>query len=147
VTSSRLSRIDGVRHALLELHKTLIDAQRIEYERANGRVGTTSEFLGLVLEHRDFEWIRAFSALLAQLDEWLEAPDTSSDREAGDILEAFRLLVQRDGPNQAFSQPYWRMVESTPEVFIAHVKLSRLLNSPDASPDPGSAGRRPSRDP
>ena len=136
----RLDRFDDVRHGLLELHKAMIDAQRIRYERAHGRIETTSEFLGLVLEHPEFEWIRAFSALIAQLDEWREASASSSDRELEDILEAVRLLLQREGPNATFARLYWEMVEATPEVFIAHVKLARLLHSADGRPDSGSAG-------
>ena len=136
----RISAIDDVRHALLELHKSMIDAQRIRYERAHGRVETTSEFLGLVLEHPEFEWIRAFSALIAQLDEWREQAEGSSERELDDLLEAVRLLLQREGPNVAFARRYWEMVEATPEVFIAHVKLVRLLNSGDGRTDRRSAG-------
>jgi hypothetical protein len=32
------TKLDELRRALLELHKALLDAQRIRYERENGRV-------------------------------------------------------------------------------------------------------------
>ena len=124
----RLARIDEVRHALLRLHKGMIDAQRISYERAHGRIETTTEFLGIVLEHPDFEWIRSLSALIAQLDEWREDPESASDRELEDILGALRSLLQRDGSNARFTQRYWEMVEATPDVLVDHVKLWRLLD-------------------
>lgn len=123
----RLAKVDEVRHALLRLHKGMIDAQRIHYERAHGRIETTTEFLGIVLEHPEFEWIRALSALIAQLDEWREDPDSASDQELEDILGAVRSLLQREGPNIRFTRRYWEMVEATPEVLVDHVKLWRML--------------------
>lgn len=119
-------QVDAVRHAILELHRRLIDAQRIQYEKLHGRVETPSEFLGLVLEHRDFEWIRALSALVAQLDEWSEA-ENGDPQELEVILATLRRLIQPQGSDTAFGRKYWEMVEGTPEVLIDHVKLTRIL--------------------
>lgn len=125
--AGRIARVDEIRHALLDLHKAMIDAQRILYEREHGRLETTSQFLGLVLEHPDFEWIRELSALIAQLDEWREEAERCSDRELDEILAALRALIQPGGSHAAFTSRYWRMLDSTPEVLVDHVKLWRLL--------------------
>jgi hypothetical protein len=130
-SASRITQVDAVRQGLLALHKSLIDAQRIGYERVHGRIQTSSEFLGLVLEHPDFEWIRAFSALIAQLDEWREEPEEGEER-LGDLLAALRSLLQREGSNARFSQRYWEMIDSTPEVLVEHVKLQKLLKEQEA---------------
>jgi hypothetical protein len=127
-TPDRIAQVDAIRQALLALHKSLIDAQRITYERVHGRIETSSEFLGLVLEHPDFEWIRALSALMAQLDEWREEPEEGEGRLPG-LLAALRSLLMRDGPNAPFSQRYWEMIDSTPEVLVGHVKLQKLLKN------------------
>lgn len=118
--------VEDVRHAMLELHRRLIDAQRIQYEKRHGRVETASEFLGLVLEHPDFEWIRALSALVAQLDEWRE-DEKREEQQLQAILDTLRRLIQPQGANVGFGKNYWEMVEATPEVLIEHVKLTRLL--------------------
>ena len=119
-------QVEQVRHAMLELHRRLIDAQRIQYEKLHGRVETNNQFLGLVLEHPDFEWIRALSALVAQLDEWREAdPADAQARDA--ILETLRLLIDPHGSESGFGRKYWQMVQGHPEVLIEHVKLTRLL--------------------
>jgi hypothetical protein len=112
---------------LLELHRALIDAQRIEYERARGRVETRGEFLGLVLNHPEFEWIRALSALIAQLDEWAEDTDPATEQEYDGIVDALRSLIRRDGANPAFGARYWKMVEEAPDVTVAHVKAWRTI--------------------
>lgn len=144
---NRGRRIDELRHTLLELHKAMLDAQRIEYERAHGRVETSGEFLGLVLNHPEFEWIRALSALIAQLDEWAE--DAAAAGEAGldSIVEALRSLIRPEGANPAFTARYWKMVEDEPRVTVAHVKAWRLVGpangarAPSSSPGPGGPGR------
>ena len=122
----QVQQLQQVRHAMLELHRRLIDAQRIQYEKLHGRIETPSEFLGLVLEHPDFEWIRALSALVAQLDEWSEE-QPGDERELQVILDTLRRLIQPQGSDSAFGGKYWEMVENTPEVLIEHVKLTRLL--------------------
>src|SRR5258706_12324570 len=61
--------VQQLRHSILELHKALLDAQRIRYEREHGRIQSAGELLGLVLEHPPFAWLRTLSALIARLGE------------------------------------------------------------------------------
>jgi hypothetical protein len=128
MSAERTAQVGQLRHTLLELHKAMLDAQRIEYERAHGRIETSGEFLGLVLNHPEFEWIRALSALIAQLDEWAEEIETANPAELDGIVEALRSLIRPEGANAAFSARYWRMVEDVPAVTVAHVKAWRLVS-------------------
>ena len=118
-----------LRLATLELHKALLDAQRIRYERDHGRIRTSSEFLGLVLEHPAFAWLRALSSLIAQLDEWIEERDERGEEELRAWVEALRALLATDSANAVFSKPYRELVDAVPEVLVEHVKLWRLLES------------------
>jgi hypothetical protein len=126
--------VNDLRHAVLELHKALMDAQRIAYERIHGRISTSGEFLGLVLEHPEFAWLRALSALIARLDEWMEDPEKSGEEELQALIAALRSLVAPEGRNALFSAAYWKIVNDVPEATISHVKLWRLLES--ARPNP-----------
>jgi hypothetical protein len=116
-----------VRHALLDLHRSLLDAQRIRYERDHGRIETSGEFLGLVLEHPAFEWLRELSALIAQLDEWLEGGDKARREHFEEILARLRAMIQAGGANTRFNKPYWELAEEVPAVLVEHVKVWRLL--------------------
>ena len=49
-----MQRLAQSRHALLRLHKVLLDAQRNRYEREHGRVGSTGEMLQLVIGDANF---------------------------------------------------------------------------------------------
>lgn len=117
---------EQVRHSVLELHRTLLDAQRARYERDHGRIKTSSELLGLVLEHPAFEWLRELSALIAQLDEWLEEREKSGDTALEEMLDTLRRMIQAGGATP-FNTRYWQFVEEVPEVLVEHVKLWRLL--------------------
>ncbi len=125
--------VGEMRHAVLDLHKSLMDAQRISYERIHGRIATSGEFLGIVLEHPEFAWLRALSALIARLDEWMEEKEGKSE-DLGDIVAALRGLVATEGRNALFSAAYWKIVNERPEALVAHVRLWRLLES--ARPNP-----------
>ena len=130
----RLVKVDELRHVLLELHKAMIDAQRIRYERDHGRIGSSGEFLGLVLEHPEFGWIRELSALIAQFDEWAELSDQVSEAaQLAAITDKLRSLVQAGGDTD-FNRKYWEMAEATPDVLVSHVKLWRLLAANPIAP-------------
>jgi hypothetical protein len=123
----------ALRRSVLELHRTLRDAQRIRYERVHGRIESAGQFLGIILNHPDFEWLRELSALIAQLDEWLEGGEKASDEEFEDLLSALRGMIQAGGANTKFNKPYWQLVEEVPEVLVEHVKLWRLIGPQKAN--------------
>ena len=121
-----ITKLDKLRPALLQLHKTLLDAQRIRYERENGRIESRGELLALVLEDASFEWLRVLSALIARLDELAETDDKDSGAELRGVIERLRTLVRFEG-NIGFTGPYREIVEAVPDALVAHVQLSRLL--------------------
>ena len=129
----------ALRHSVLELHRALRDALRVRYEREHGRIESAGQFLGIILNHPDFDWLRELSALIAQLDEWLEGGEEASDEEFEGLLATLRSMIQVGGPNTRFNKPYWQLVEEVPEVLVEHVKLWRLIgpqkaNGGDARP-------------
>ena len=128
------TNLDKLRHALLELHKTLLDAQRIRYERENGRVESRGELLDLVLRDASFEWLRVLSALIARLDELAAVDDKDVSAEMRGVVDRLRTLVRFEG-NRGFTDPYREIIEAVPDALVAHVQLSRLLS------DFGAAGR------
>src|SRR2546426_9381363 len=105
MTATDTSKHDKLRRALLELHKTLLDAQRIRYERENGRVESRGELLELVLEDASFEWLRVLSALIPRLDELAEVDDKDVSGEMRGAIDKLRALVRFEG-NSALTGPY-----------------------------------------
>ena len=126
MTKTDTSNHDKLRRALLELHKTLLDAQRVRYERENGRVESRGELLELVLQDASFEWLRVLSALIARLDELAEVDDKDVSGEMRGVIDKLRTLVRFEG-SSGFTGPYREIVEAVPDALVAHVQLSRLL--------------------
>src|SRR4026209_657344 len=65
-------QILDVRSSLLSLHKALIIAEQLTYERINGRVGSTGQLLQLVLNDPWFTWLHPLSQLVIRVDELLD---------------------------------------------------------------------------
>ena len=65
MTNERVSdttrEFETVAAGLLRLHKTLLDLERRDYERARGRIGNSYEFLQLVLKDPWFDWLHRLS--------------------------------------------------------------------------------------
>jgi hypothetical protein len=126
MTATEPSNLDKLRPALLQLHRTLLDAQRIRYERENGRVESRGELLDLVLNDGAFEWLRVLSAMIARLDELAASDEKDAGTEMRGVIDKLRTLVRFEG-NSGFTDPYREIIEAVPDALVAHVQLSRLL--------------------
>lgn len=113
-----MSQIDVVRGNLLELHKTLLDAVRIDYEREHGRVESAGALLQLVVSDPAFAWLRPLSQLICAIDE-LE-PGTGP-KVVSEMVEA---LVEGDA---RFALAYQAWLQASPEVVMQHSKTMRSV--------------------
>ena len=125
MTTTATTDLDRLRLALLALHRTLLEAQRVRYEREHGRVESRGELLDLVLRDPAFEWLRVLSALIARLDELAGTEKDRSEALRG-VIGRLRTLVRFEG-NSGFTAPYREIVEAVPDALVAHVQASRLL--------------------
>jgi hypothetical protein len=113
--------------ALLRLHKTLLDGERLAYERRHGPIGSNGQYLQLVLSHVDFAWLRDLSRLMAELDDVSGRSDSSAARAIGDLISALRrLLTPRQG-DEAFGGRYYEALQRDSDVVRAHRTVTNLL--------------------
>ncbi len=124
--------VRDVRHALLVLHKKLLEAERARYERTHGRVPGPGALLQLVLNDPWFAWLRPLSAFVVQVDERLEADEPLLPAEARELLDQARTLVRvdadADDADGTFGAHYRGMVEESAEVPVAYRALRNLLD-------------------
>jgi hypothetical protein len=83
-----------VRRGLLGLHKALIVAEQLTYERINGRVGSTGQLLQLVLNDPWFTWLHPLSQLVIRVDELLEEGEELTTVEVEHFLADVRALIR-----------------------------------------------------
>lgn len=65
-------RLENARHGLMRVHRALLEAERIRYERIHGRVDGSGAFLQIAIHDPWFAWLGPISELIVQIDEWLD---------------------------------------------------------------------------
>src|SRR5918998_2338033 len=111
-----MADVASARRALLELHRELLQAQRVQAERFGGRM-SSSEVLQAAAEDLRFDWLRTLSTLVAELDE--AGREDEDDPVAGALGRARALLAPPD-PETAFGARYLQALQDHPEVVMAH---------------------------
>jgi hypothetical protein len=118
-----------LRTGLLRLHKTLLDLERRDFERAHGRIGNSYEFLQLVLKDPWFDWLHRLSELIVQIDETLdphsETPATEGDATA--LIERAKALLAPSESGSEFQKNYFLALQQSPDVVLLHSEVIKLL--------------------
>lgn len=115
-----------LRRLLLQLHKTLIDWQRAEYEGVHGRLQTT-QLLNVMFNDPEFAWLRSMSGLIVRIDETLEAkPPKSEPSETGPLVAATRDLIAPEA-GSPYAQRYHAALQELPDAVLAHRDLVMLM--------------------
>ena len=87
------------------------------------------ELLKLVINHEQFAWLRALSAMIARIDDKVDAQEPiSKDDAEGIFREAYRLL--KSGGSGEFQDKYRTALQESPDVVMAHADVSRVLPAP-----------------
>jgi hypothetical protein len=120
-------RLLDMRGSLLGLHKALILAEQVTYERINGRVASNSELLQLVLNDPWFTWLHPLSQLVVRLDELLDDESELSLVEVEHFLIEVRSLIRPSEEGDGFERSYYEALQREPDVIFAHVEVKRLL--------------------
>jgi hypothetical protein len=117
-----------LRGGLLDLHKALILAEQVTYERINGRVPSTGLLLQLVLNDPWFTWLHPLSQLVVRIDELLDDEAELSLVEVEHFLIEARALIRPSEEGDGFGRSYYEALQREPDVIFAHVEMKKLLN-------------------
>ena len=116
-----------VRSSLLGLHKALIVAEQLTYERINGRVGSTGHLLQLVLNDPWFTWLHPLSQMVIRIDELLDDELELTTVEVEHYLAELRALIRPSEEGDGFERSYYEALQRAPDVIFAHVEVKKLL--------------------
>jgi hypothetical protein len=114
-----------LRNLLLQLHKTLIDWQRTDYERVHGRLQTT-QLLQVLFNDASFAWLRSMSGLIVRIDETLAAKKPEDETGTGPLVAGARELVSPEA-GTPYAQRYHAALQELPDAVLAHRDLVTLL--------------------
>jgi hypothetical protein len=121
--------LQELRDALLDLHKALIDSERVVYETKVGPIKSPHHFFQLVSNDPWFAWLRSVSQLIVAMDEALDA-DEPLTSDSVDMLmnESVFLLLPAERGGE-FGERYMAALQRDPHVVLAHAKVAKRIGS------------------
>jgi len=121
-------QLPQLREALLELHKTLVESERISYEQTIGTITSPNHFLQLLVNDPWFAWLHPISLLVVTMDQAIDSkrkPLTDADAEAL-VKQARELLVAAE-EGEGFPKHYFDALQRDPEVVMAHAAAAKFF--------------------
>lgn len=127
LTEKTRQQLNSVRNVLLRLHKTLLDFERDIYEREQGKITNSYEFLRLAMSDPWFAWLRRLSELIVEIDELLANREVPSESTGAALIEQSRFLLSPAEAGDEFQRKYFASMQQSPEVVLAHAEFARVL--------------------
>jgi hypothetical protein len=127
MTVTTKKRLEKVRHALLDLHKTLVDSERVTYEKTVGKIGSPNHFLQLLTNDPWFAWLHPISQLIVSMDEAIEEKEPLTDVTVEASIKEANTLLTPSEAGEGFSRHYYDALQRDPDVVIAHADLMKLF--------------------
>lgn len=115
-----------LRSSVLALHKTLLEWERLAYERIHGRT-PAAELLRIITMNQQFAWLRPLSELIVRMDVLLEADGDDPETDvAAVVAEAGRLIVP-DEAGGPYARRYHAALQEVPDAVLAHRQVVAAL--------------------
>src|SRR2546425_2254155 len=104
MTDPLRKRLEEVRHALLALHKALVDSERISYESTIGAIRSPNQFLQLLITDPWFAWLQPLSQLIVSMDEALDAKEPLTATAVDAAVKEAGVLLSPSESGEGFSR-------------------------------------------
>lgn len=121
-------RLTDLRQALLKLHKTLLDSERVAYEKIVGQIRSPNHFLQLVTNDPWFAWLHPLSQLIVAMDEALDAEDRLTAAKVDALVQQSKLILVASETGEGFSGHYYEAMQRDPDVVMMHAEVVKLRN-------------------
>lgn len=129
----QLKRLEVMRGPLLHLHKTLVESERIEYEKTIGKIRSPNHFLQLLTNDPWFAWLSPLSQLIVSIDEALDGKEPLSAGDIEALVQQTTRLLQPSESGSGFSRHYFDAMQRDPDVVLAHRDASKARATPTRS--------------
>lgn len=124
--TAKIILLKEARLQILKLHKLLLDIERNKFEQQNGQV-TSGQFLNLLLNEPDLQWLRKFSTLIVEIDEMLDLDDGYTEEMIDKCLEQIRNLIDFNFTDEEFESKYKNSIQTDATVAVKHSELKKLF--------------------
>jgi catechol 2,3-dioxygenase len=118
-----------LRARLLSLHKVLLDDARAAYELDRGRIGSSANFLQLVISDPWFAWLHSLSELVVRIDETIAADSPATQADGAALVDQVERLLTASEEGDGFARRYYEALQRQPAVVLAHADVRRTLKA------------------
>lgn len=130
------AQLTALRHALLRVHKALLEMERRDYERANGRVNA-GELFRLVVDHEQFAWLHSISEFVVRMDEMLDAGEPVSEADVKGVVSVASKMFTPSETGDVLQRKYYEALQRDPAVVLEHAELAREFDKAETKPEKG----------
>jgi hypothetical protein len=123
-----LQRLDMSRTLLLKVHRALLEAERVRYEKARGRIPNNTEFLQLVINDPWFDWLRPMTQMVLLIDERVSDKKSPLGRDEAQLLfDRARALLKAHPEGDAFQRLYADALQHSPSLAVLARQVAAAL--------------------
>src|ERR1700690_1516627 len=119
-------RLVDLRQALLNLHKALIDSERVSYEKIVGEIQSPNHFLQLLTNDPWFAWLHPLSQLIVAMDEALDGKEPLTTAGTDALVRELDRLITPSESGEGFGRHYFEALQRGPDVVLAHAGVTKL---------------------
>ena len=128
-TTGNQQRLQQLRDELLQLHKTLIETERVTYEQTMGAIPSPNHFLQLLTHNPWFAWLQPMSQLIVLVDESLDEKEPLTTEGVDGLFRQTQNLLVVSEEGEGFSKHYFDALQRDPDVVLAHAAVTKILGS------------------
>src|SRR5688572_27010275 len=114
--------------AMLRLHKTLLDAAKLDYEEKNGRITSVNQYFQLVIDDPHFAWLRKISALIALIDEAVSVRRPATETEAQGLFNEAKLLLNFQDADANFNDKFQTALQTNTDAVLNYNDTIQFVN-------------------
>jgi hypothetical protein len=119
-------RLQSLRDSLLSLHKTLVDSERVEYEKTIGKIQSPNHFLKLLVSDPWFAWLSPLSQLIVSMDEALAEKKPLTNAIVLALEKQTNEMLVASETGAGFQAHYFEVLQRDPDVVLAHAEVVKL---------------------
>jgi hypothetical protein len=122
------ANLKSLSKAMLRLHKTLLDASKLDYEAKNGRIASVNLYFQLVIDDQHFAWLRKISSLIALIDEAVSIRRPATEAEAQGLQNEALLLLNFQDADESFNEKFQNALQTNSDAVLNYNDALQFVN-------------------
>ncbi|MCD9186518.1 MAG: hypothetical protein LUM44_08795 [Pyrinomonadaceae bacterium] len=128
LTDETRGNLKNLSKAMLRLHKTLLDAAKMDYEAKNGAIASVNQYFQLVIDDPHFAWLRKISSLIALIDEAVSVRRPATEGEAKGLENEAKLLLNFQDGDESFNEKFQTALQNNQDAVLGYNDALKYLD-------------------